>query len=150
MELKTIVVGYDGSDDARAALGAAADLAGDGTQIHVVVAYTPPSADELAELVAIVSDEYKTGFDVLEGSRGRLRDAEILLDQRGVNHDGRLVQDKPAAAILDVAEQVSADLLVVGSRGVGRGTRFIRGSVSSRIANHARCSFLVVHAGAQA
>ncbi len=48
---------------------------------------------------------------------------------------------QPARAILDVA----ADLIIVGSRGLAHGTRFLRGSVSSRIANHAQTSFLVIH-----
>jgi nucleotide-binding universal stress UspA family protein len=147
MDLKSIVVGYDGSADARAALDAVADLASDHTDVCVVVAFEPPSTGEIAELMAILPDEYKTGFDVLEGSRGCLRDGEMLLQQRGVAHHGRLVEDKPAAAILDVAEELSADLIVVGSRGLGRVTRFIHGSVSSRIASHARCSFLVIHSG---
>jgi nucleotide-binding universal stress UspA family protein len=46
---------------------------------------------------------------------------------------------------LQVAEDVDADLIVVGSRGLGRGTRFLRGSVSTRVAGHAKTSFLVIH-----
>ncbi len=145
MELQTIVVGYDGSPDARAALEAAADLAGESATIHVLSLIDPLSANDMAKMMAILPDEFKTGFDVSEGSRGRLQDAEMLLGDRGVDHAGSLVEGKPATAILDAAEALDADLVVVGSRGLGRGTRFLRGSVSSRIANHARCSFLVVH-----
>ena len=68
-----------------------------------------------------------------------------MLDERGVNHKGHFVDEDPASAILDVADKVDADLIVVGSRGLGRASRLVRGSVSSKIANHAQRSFLVVH-----
>ena len=50
--------------------------------------------------------------------------------------------------MLDVADDVRATMIVVGSRGLGRGTRFIRRSVSSRIANHAKTSFMVIRLSA--
>ena len=56
-----------------------------------------------------------------------------------------VIDDDPASAILDVAEKVEADLIVVGSRGLGRASRFVRGSVSAKVANHAHTSFLVLH-----
>lgn len=144
---KTIVVGFDGSANARKALETAVDLAGDDSTVHVVTAYDPPSPNEVALVLAAVPDEYKTGLDLLQGPRGHLRDAELLLADRGVDVKGHFVKDKPAAAILDIAEAVDADLIIVGSRGLGRASRFIRGSVSSRIASHATRSFLVIHEG---
>ena len=63
----------------------------------------------------------------------------------GVKAVGHLVEDDPASAILDTADDVEADLVVVGSRGLGRATRFLRGSVSSKVASHAKRSVLVVH-----
>ena len=74
-----------------------------------------------------------------------MQDAEKYLTRRGVDHKGHFVDDNPASAMLDVADDVGATMIVVGSRGLGRGTRFIRGSVSSRIANHAKTSFMVIH-----
>lgn len=145
MELTTIVVGYDGSTNARKALEAAVDLAGDETTVHVVTAYDPPSPDEVARILAVVPDEYTTGLDLLQGPRGHLRDAELLIEHRGISVQGHFVNDKPASAILDTADAVGADLIIVGSRGLGRATRFLRGSVSSRIASHAMQSFLVIH-----
>lgn len=59
--------------------------------------------------------------------------------------ESHLVVADPASAILDVAERSGADLIVVGSRGHGRIKRFVRGSVSARVATHAPHSVLVVH-----
>ena len=50
-----------------------------------------------------------------------------------------------AEAILDVAEQVNADLIVVGNRGIGAKSRFILGNVPSRVVHHATCSTFVVN-----
>jgi nucleotide-binding universal stress UspA family protein len=49
----------------------------------------------------------------------------------------------PASALLDVAEELEADLLVVGNKGM-RGPRRYLGSVPSKVAHHAGCSVLIV------
>ena len=74
-----------------------------------------------------------------------MQEAEEFLAKRGIDHKGHFIADHPASAILDVADDVGASMIIVGSRGLGRGTRSIRGSVSSRIANHAKTSFMVIH-----
>ena len=59
-----------------------------------------------------------------------------------VNHAPKL--GKPAEEILHVAEQRKADLIVTGAKGLGAIGRFLLGSVSTRIVQHADCSVLVV------
>lgn len=145
MKMHSIVVGYDGSPNARLALDAAIELAAEDGTVHIVTAFDAPSARDISDIVAALPDEFKAGFDLLDHQRNRLREAEGILDDSGVARKGHFVEAKPAAAILDVAHDVGADMIVVGSRGLGRGTRFIRGSVSTRIAGHARCSFMVIH-----
>jgi nucleotide-binding universal stress UspA family protein len=48
-------------------------------------------------------------------------------------------------AILTVADDIEADLIVTGSRGRGRVARAVLGSVSSEIVQRAPCDVLVVH-----
>ena len=67
-----------------------------------------------------------------------------FLEAAGVGTKGHFVEDHPAAAILEVANEIGADLIIVGSRGLGRATRFLRGSVSTRVADHAETSFMVI------
>ena len=55
----------------------------------------------------------------------------------------------PADAILDVAEEVNADLIVVGNRGIDAKSRFILGNVPSRVVHHAPCSTYVVNTNAK-
>ena len=50
----------------------------------------------------------------------------------------------PAEAILDVAEEQDADLIVVGSKGMHGSRRFLLGSVPDKVSHHAPCSVLIV------
>lgn len=145
-DLQTVIVGFDGSSDAAAALDAAADLlAADGT-IHVVVAYMPLS--ESAYFWDDLPEEFRKTFDPLFEPHEREAKARALLAARSVQHESHVVHGKPAAAILDAAEQLAADLIVVGSRGLGRAARFFRGSVSTRVATNASTNVLIVHSDA--
>ena len=51
---------------------------------------------------------------------------------------------KPAEEIMEVASKHHADLIVMGAKGLGVITRFLLGSVSTRVVQHAHCSVLVV------
>lgn len=62
----------------------------------------------------------------------------------GIEVDEHEVGGDAALGILDVAEKVGADLIVVGARGRGAVARFVRGSVSTRVAHHSPCDVLVV------
>jgi nucleotide-binding universal stress UspA family protein len=141
----TVVVGYDGSEDSRRALDAAMDHVADDGVVHVVTAFDQPTRAELARIVAALPDEYRHAYSLDETPRGYLRDAEMLLETAGLQHVGHFVDGPPASAILDVADEVAADLIVIGTRGLGRVARFLRGSVSARIANHARTSLMMIH-----
>ena len=144
MLLPTIVVGYDGSANAHSALEAAVDiLAADGV-IHVVTAFDKPTDKEMDAILEALPDEFRPGYDPLYGPRGYLEHAEAYLDRCEVNHRSHIADEHPASAILRVADDVGADLIVVGSRGLGRARRILRGSVSSQIASHATTSFMVI------
>ncbi len=150
MKAHTIVVGYDGSADARKALDAAAEHVAEGGIVHVVTAFDEPSRHELTQLIARLPEEFRDAGSIDATPRGYLRDAEKMLENRGVNHEGHFVDDRAASAILDLADKVDADLIVIGTRGLGRVERFIRGSVSARVANHARTSLMMIHSDDEA
>jgi nucleotide-binding universal stress UspA family protein len=141
----TIVVGFDGSANARDAVSAAAGILADGGTVHAVVAYRLPSLNEAEVLWNELPEEFRANFDVLAGPESLEREVVEMLDHLGVTAVGHLIEGDPGSAILDVADEVEADLVVVGSRGLGRATRFLRGSVSSKVANHAHTSVLVIH-----
>jgi nucleotide-binding universal stress UspA family protein len=119
-------------------------VADDGV-VHVVTAFDPASRRELTRVIEHLPDEYRHTYNLEETPRGYLRLAEAALEEQGVKHVGHFIEDHPASAILDVANEVEADLIVIGTRGLGRVERFIRGSVSASIANHARHSLMMIH-----
>ena len=145
MKVETIVVGVDGSANARRALEATVDCVQPGGTIHVVTAFHLPTAGQTSEVLRSLPQEFRDTYDPLATPRSYLGNAEAFLKTADIDAVGHFVEDHPAAAILQVAEEVDADLIVVGSRGLGRGTRFLRGSVSTRVAGHAKTSFLVIH-----
>lgn len=144
MRAHTIVVGYDGSDDARRALEVALEHVANEGVIHLVTAFDRRRRDDLARVVERLPQEFRH-LDVEATSRGYLSTAERIVDEHGARHVGHFIDDHPAAAILDVADDVDADLIVLGTRGLGRIERFVRGSVSARVADHARTSLMLVH-----
>lgn len=133
-----IVVGTDGSDTAAEAVVLAAQLARqNGSTLHVVVGVhtsavpsvgasgSPPSprAVQLKEAAQAMLEGIVEGVNEL--------DVEI--------HTG---SGNPADVIVRVADEVGADLIVVGSKGM-QGTRRILGSVPNSVAHKAGCHVLV-------
>lgn len=145
MSYHTVVVGYDGSSDADVAVESAADQVGANGTVHVVTAFHPESNARLVEHFQQLPEEFRESYDPDGAEKERQHVALARLHARGVDCTGHVVPDDPATAILDVARREAADLVVVGSRGLGRMRRFVRGSVSARVAAHAPMSVLIVH-----
>jgi nucleotide-binding universal stress UspA family protein len=145
MGFHTVVVGYDGSTDADRAVDAAADQVGPEGTVHVVTASHPESTAKIVEHLRQLPQEFRDVYDQDAVEKARQQVALLHLQGRGVHCEGHVVIDDPAAAIIDVAEREGADLVVVGSRGLGDVRRFLRGSVSARVAVHAPMSVLIVH-----
>ena len=141
--ISSIVVGTDGSEAAALAVETAADLAASlGARVHVVSAYKP-AAVRIAEADA--------GPEVQDWMVGSTTEVEAVLQEaagavlaRGVELESYARKGDAAAAILDVAEEQGADLIVVGNKGMQGTTRFLIGSVPDKLSHHASCSVLIV------
>jgi nucleotide-binding universal stress UspA family protein len=142
---KRIVVGTDGSDSAREAVRQAASLAQlTDASLDVVSAYEPvPTSRSEAEQRGAPSDvahEFGPREDVnfaLDGAAGIARDFNVEVKPHPRDGD-------PADAILSVAEEVDADLIVVGNKGMTGARRFLLGSVPNKVSHHAPCSVIIV------
>jgi nucleotide-binding universal stress UspA family protein len=134
--MDTVLVAYDGSESARRALGAAAKLAHDGVSLRVVSVAEPlPQFGRAAAMLTPEEDAER---------KRELVEATTILKEHGV--EARAVERRGDAAtmILDEAESEGADLIVLGTRGLGAGTRWLLGSVSTKVLHHASCDVLVV------
>jgi nucleotide-binding universal stress UspA family protein len=145
MRYDTVVVGYDGSGNADRAVDVAADQVGPDGTVHVVTAFHPESTARLMQQLQQLPEEFRYAYDPDAAEEQRQHSALERLHGRDVRCEGHIVSDDPATAIIDVAQREGADLVVVGSRGLGRVHRFLRGSVSVRVAAHAPMSVLIVH-----
>lgn len=145
MDINTVVVGYDGSDSADRALDAALAVLNAGGALHLVSAAEAPSAREIRAALAQVPDEFRSEIDLMSEPRGQLEAAAERASEGDVLVTPHLLDDDPASAILALADDVNADMIVVGSRGLGRASRVVRGSVSTKIAMHSQRDFMVIH-----
>jgi nucleotide-binding universal stress UspA family protein len=138
---RSIVVGTDGSESADRAWREAIDIAGrDGAHLHVVTAYPDPAM--FRERIASGATPVNVNLrEVAESVGARVaREAQA----RGIDVDTQAREGDPAEVILDVAKEQAADLIVIGSRGLSGIRRFLLGSVSAKVSEHAPCSVMIV------
>lgn len=146
MSYNKIVVGIDGSNTASKAMKEAAELSKlvDGT-LFVVSAYEPPDPHELArwqsESPADMSWRF-TGTAVVEEVLERAQ--KQLESQEGVRAQALFREGEAADALISVAEDEKADLIVVGNKGMAGAQRFLLGSVPNKVTHHAPCDVLIV------
>ena len=139
--MSTIVVGVDGSDTAVKALEfALAEAKLRGSEVKAVSAWHVPAAayeSGWAPVPLDIGDFEKPAHDALAAS----------LEQAGAGESGvsvtPIVRQGQAAEVL-VAEAKGADLLVLGSRGLGGFRGLLLGSVSQQCAHHAPCPVVIV------
>jgi nucleotide-binding universal stress UspA family protein len=143
-----IVVGTDGSDTASVALTRAIELAKafDAT-LHVVHAHRLVSTASLGQAAAAGGPT----FDIVEVNRTIEEDSKHVSTRAaeqaqaaGVKCESHQVPGDAADALIDVAEKVKADLVVLGNRGMTGARRFVLGSVPNKVSHHCPCSLLIV------
>jgi nucleotide-binding universal stress UspA family protein len=144
-----IVVGVDGSPGARTLEWAAAEARLRGSRLRAVHAWhLPAAAYGSGGFVPPVGINWED--DLEEGARAGLAKA---LDDAGALLDGieveRHVDEGSAAGVLTEAA-ADADLLVVGSRGLGGFKELLLGSVGHQCAQHAPCPVVIVRGDHQA
>jgi nucleotide-binding universal stress UspA family protein len=141
----SIVVGTDGSDTAKEAVRQAAELAKTvGASLHLVSAYEPVPEGRLRQERQQVPDDMQWMVNPKEDVEATLKDAAGELEEQGVKVDTYAREGDPADAILDVAEEQNADLIVVGNKGMTGARRFLLGSVPNKVSHHAPSSVMII------
>jgi nucleotide-binding universal stress UspA family protein len=139
----TILLATDGSEEAQLAATTAADLAEKtNSELHLITVGPDYPLYELPE--------HPAGFeDVLRENR---REAKEMLEQQakrieesgGTVKETHLREGRADEEIVEVAEEIGAGLIVLGSRGHGRLRRALLGSVSDAVVRHAHCPVTIV------
>jgi nucleotide-binding universal stress UspA family protein len=148
--MQQIIVAYDGTESAKRALERGADVAKafDAKVIVTSVAsllHSGPRATQQYELHSPSGSDPEIQRDSLADHEAELADATAFFAERGIEAEPVAVSGDPASAIVSLAEQRGADLLVVGTREAGLTERVVHHSVSQRIAKKVKCDLLIVH-----
>jgi nucleotide-binding universal stress UspA family protein len=141
----TIVVGTDGSETAGTAVAHAIELAvALRSRLLIVSAFGPVAPSRLREEATQAPADVQWMVNPREDVDATLTAATEDAQAQGVDVRSFARQGDPADAILDVAEEQGADLIVVGNKGMTGAKRFLLGSVPNKVSHHAPCSVLIV------
>jgi nucleotide-binding universal stress UspA family protein len=142
---KRILVGTDGSETAGVAVRHATELArAMGAKLEIVSAFEPIPQQRLREESQEVPGDVAYGVGPREDVNVTLEGAAGEAKEAGVEAQTHAREGDPADAILDVAEETEADLIVVGNKGMTGAKRFLLGSVPNKISHHAPCGVYIV------
>jgi nucleotide-binding universal stress UspA family protein len=140
-----IVVGTDGSDTASEAVRQATELAkATGASLDIVSAFEPIPRERLREESQEVPGDIAYAVGPREDVNQILDAAGRHAKQAGVEVQVHPREGEPADALLDVAEEVKADLIVVGNKGMTGAKRFLLGSVPNKVSHHAPSGVWIV------
>ena len=140
---KIVVVGTDGSPTADKAVEAAADIArGWGSSLQIVTAFRAPRAGMGAVAGVDMVDSGAGQAMVEEAARAVVEEA-VKKHGTGLQAEAYAGRGNPDDVILKRAQEINADLIVVGSKGM-KGARRYLGSVPNSVAHSAHCAVLVV------
>jgi nucleotide-binding universal stress UspA family protein len=141
---KTVVVGTDGSDSSLRAVDRAGALAsGPGARVIIATAYFPSTDDSRA--TDVLKDEgYKLSgnapiYAILREAKDRAKAAGAT------NVEEKAVVGAPVDALVELAEESNADLLVVGNVGLSTIAGRLLGSVPANVARRSKTDVLIVH-----
>lgn len=143
---QTVLVGTDGSESSLRAVDRAAKIAAESNaKLIIGTGYFPQPEDKRAADV-LGQDSYKVSgnapvYAMLHDARDRAKAAGAT------NIEDRPIKDAPVHALVELAEQVGADLLVVGNVGLDARSAIVARvfSIPGAVANRAKIDVLIVH-----
>jgi len=136
-----ILVPVDGSNNSYKALEAALVLSEKlGSKISVVnvMEQVPITHIESEKLLSDLLEAYK------KENQEILSKCSDIAHQKGITIKTVLLQGNPAPVILDYSKKENFDLVIMGSRGMGKFKELILGSVSSKIVHHSPCAIMII------
>jgi nucleotide-binding universal stress UspA family protein len=139
----SIVVGTDGSGTAGLAVAEAIRMAKAlDAQLHIVSAFEPLRG---AHVTGAPEGAAKVWAPLPDSQvEGKLSEAAAAARTRDVEATTHAIQGDPADALLKVAGQVQAEMIVVGSKGMHGASRLKLGNVPNQVSHKARCNVLIV------
>jgi nucleotide-binding universal stress UspA family protein len=134
-----ILIAHDGSEEARRATEVGIDLA-----LRYAARVTLLTVIQHPAYAATVGEVQEADAERRRVANRVQREAIESARMRGLDVGAAIVSGHPAEAIVDYAHQHDVDLIVMGHRGMSDLRRFLVGSVTDRVVDHAPCMVLVV------
>jgi nucleotide-binding universal stress UspA family protein len=132
---ESIVVGTDGTDTAERAVDRAGTFArAFGATVHVVSAYS----DDTTPLVGAGRQGDRAH------AQQHLDRAQEQLAKQGVESEAHLSSQEAGRALVAIADEQHAQMIVVGNQGM-TGAKRVLGSVPNHVSHHAHCDVVIVH-----
>src|SRR5918995_115476 len=141
----TILLATDGSEEAQLASTTAADLA----EKTAAELHFPPGGpgyplywwpEPPSEFEDVLRENRRRAKEVLEQQAKRIEESGVTVKKT------HLLEGRADEEIVELAEEIGAGLIVMGSRGHGGLRRTLLGSVSEAVVRHAHCPVIVVRA----
>jgi nucleotide-binding universal stress UspA family protein len=140
-----ILVAVDGSIHAAKALDYAVELA-EKYEAQINIVHVIPSLSAFSEKKDDKTDEHleaaSIGFE--KAGKNVLLEGEQIVKLAGIPVNTILKRGSAADKILEVADDVQSDLIVIGDRGLGSVTRFPFGSIVFKVSQYAKCPVLII------
>ena len=136
-----VIVAIDGSDDSIRAAEEALRLAEQSKQTMIELVFVAEHTKETAKAQALPMID---AFETSKQNRQQTFQVEAMFEEEGVPYVLTELYGNPGKAIADYANEKNADLVIIGSRGIGKMKQWLLGSVSQRVVNEAACPVLVM------
>jgi nucleotide-binding universal stress UspA family protein len=141
--MKKILIGTDGSPAALQAVEFGLELAEEHAA-QVTFVHVAPTADVLPVTGFAMAGPVSVPHELDEHDRTSLDEALALAEERDIDARSRLLVGAAATKIVAYADEIDADLIVVGSRGLGAIGSTLLGSVSRKVLHDANRPVLIV------
>jgi len=138
-----IMIAVDGSNESLQAVREALSLIERGLRAEIALV----NVQEPASLLQLATqDSDAIAAAAVDAGEHLMSEAAALLDAAGVGYSMEVVLGEPGAVLVDMAEQLNADMVIMGARGMGALKSVIVGSVSKAVITHCSKPVLVVRA----
>jgi nucleotide-binding universal stress UspA family protein len=145
----TILLATDGSQEAPLAARTAADLANStNSELHLL-SVAPGNPDPVYQIheASLRYETYQQALEAVKGEAQKVLDEQVrkIREAGGSVKEAHLrIGERRDQAIIHLAEELGAGLIVMGSRGLGGVRRAMMGSVSDSVVRHAHCPVMIV------
>lgn len=144
VDFKSIVVATDGSKYSAAAASEAIGIAKRNNAKLTVLAVVPADIDMVTDIDFAAIEREKLADQDMQAAEKNAKAVKDAAQKAGVDAQAFVMSGKPADAIIEIAKDKSADLVVVGSHGRTGLDRLLMGSVTERVIVMSSCAVLAV------